>query len=393
MKTKTADQFRILIVDDIPKNIQVLGNILRNHSYQTGFATNGQQALKSLEKHEFDLVLLDIMMPGMDGYEVCQKIRANNKTKDIPIIFLTAKVEKESIVKGFEIGAQDYLTKPFNAEELLARVGTHLELSDKRKQLAGINKVLEEKVKERTAQLQKTYDELQIANEKLGQLEKTKSDFLTIISHELRTPLNGILGFTDILRHTIHDEEQLEYLGYLEEGGERLIRFADAAVLIAQLSIDRYKLSIKDIPFKEVVDLVVKNLNEKIEEKKISVSFACPEDEINCKCDSELLEIAIKNIVENAVKYSPNAGEIKIAGKQENGEIIVSITDEGQGFSEEALEKLFGFFAADKVMHHSEGYGLGLAAAKLILEAHNGKLLVENRDEGGAEVKIIMQAE
>lgn len=386
MKIKNGDQFRILIVDDIPRNIQVLGNILRNQSYQMGFATDGEQALKMLEKHQFDLILLDVMMPGIDGYEVCKRIRECEETKDIPVIFLTAKVEKESIVKGFKIGAQDYLTKPFNADELLARVSTQLELSNKRKQLADLNQHLEEKVKERTVELQKANDALESANKKLEQLEKAKGDFLTIISHELRTPMNGILGFADILRSTIRDKEQLEYLGYLFESANNLTRFADVALIIAQLSADRYKLKFKEVKLKDVLETAVQKLDKKIKEKGLEINFDCPHTAATYKCDVELLEIAFGNVIENAIKYSPEKESIVICEEKADKKLWLKITDKGEGFSDEALNKLFEYFSADKVMHHHDGFGLGLSAAKLILKAHGGDVHVKNLNEGGTEV-------
>ena len=186
-KAKENKDFRILIVDDVPKNIQVLGNILINEKYQISYTQDGNHALALIKKNEFDLILLDIMMPEIDGYEVCKKIMADPETAEIPVIFLTAKADKESVIKGFKLGARDYVTKPFNAEELLARVRTHLELKDKNEQLKNVNQTLEQKVIERTT-------ELRSANKKLLTLDKAKSDFLNIIGHEIRTPLNGIQG-------------------------------------------------------------------------------------------------------------------------------------------------------------------------------------------------------
>ncbi|MBU2554087.1 MAG: response regulator, partial [Bacteroidetes bacterium] len=123
---------KILIVDDISKNIQILGNILSQKAYDVAYAQSGIEALKLCDKQAFDLILLDIMMPGMDGYEVCEKLKKQKHTKDIPVIFLTAKAEMDSIIKGFEVGGQEYITKPFNSSELLARVQTHLLLQRQR---------------------------------------------------------------------------------------------------------------------------------------------------------------------------------------------------------------------------------------------------------------------
>lgn len=145
MKTK----FKILIVDDIPKNIQLAANILQKEGYQMAFAQNGKSALSQAQSNRFDLILLDVMMPDMDGFAVCEQLRKNSATRNIPLIFLTAKNLSESIVKGFEVGAMDYVTKPFHGAELLARVKTHLELFRSREELKKVNQQLKDEIAER----------------------------------------------------------------------------------------------------------------------------------------------------------------------------------------------------------------------------------------------------
>jgi len=187
----------ILIVDDTPENIDILVELLED--FETQIAINGEDALETAWEDTPDLILLDIMMPEMDGYEVCKKLRADERTKDIPVIFLTAKTQKEDIVKGFEVGGQDYITKPFDARELMERVKTQLELKTQREILKNMNTILEGKVQERTAQLHESNLQLEKANSKLVVLDKAKNNFLNLISHEIRTPLNGIVGSTYFL--------------------------------------------------------------------------------------------------------------------------------------------------------------------------------------------------
>ena len=210
---------KILIVDDQQKNIQVLGSLLRLENYIVGVATNGKQALEILiESNDFDLVLLDVNMPIMNGFEACRAIRKNENLKEIPIIFLTALVDTESIVKGFDVGGQDYVTKPFNSKELLARVSTQLELKHNRDKLKQVNKWLEKKVVERT-------EELNIANGKLLQLDTAKTEFLNIISHEIRTPLNGIVGPLTILNEFQLPPDVTSMIEVLDESAKRLADF------------------------------------------------------------------------------------------------------------------------------------------------------------------------
>ncbi len=381
--------FKILIVDDISKNIQLLGNLLREESYKTGFATSGQQALDILQKNDFDLILLDIMMPVMDGYEVCQKIRTNEKTKNIPVIFLTAKIEDEAIIKGFELGAQDYVTKPFKPKELLARVATHLELNYKRKQLNQFNLHLEDKVKERTEQLQEALIKIEDANVKLSQLENAKSKFLGIISHELRTPLNGIIGFASLLQTAIDDADQLEYLDFMLHSANRLLRFSEIAMLIAQLSVDRYKLNFKKNTLKAIMDSALNELDSKVREKKVIVDSNIP-NTTTVFCDYTLMKIAFKHVLDNAIRFSPESDTIKVSYTEKNNNFEISIADNGEGFTDEALESVFQFFTVENVLNHSEGFGLGLAATKLIMEAHGSRISIDNRSDKGAEVVLFL---
>ena len=379
--TKQNKDFRILIIDDIPKNIQVLGNILLKEEYQISYTQNGKEALSLINTNKFDLILLDIMMPVMDGYEVCRKLKENAETRDIPIIFITAIAEKESIIKGFNLGAQDYVTKPFNSEELLARVRTHLELKNKTEQLQSINQILEKKVAERTAELKK-------ANKQLLTLEKAKSEFLSIISHELRTPLNGIQGLTGILENSMKTTEQTEYIKYLKEASDRLVRFSETALLITSLNVEKHTLNFAPVKVRYIIDGAIAKLKDEIENNKVEIVRQIEPENLEITIDFELIDVCFLNILDNAIIFSPENSRITIKSYENNKSIIIDFIDEGPGFSKETLNKLFEYFSSGDVMH-SEGLGLSLASVKLIMDAHNGKILIENLKEGGASVKLI----
>ncbi|MCJ7538887.1 MAG: response regulator, partial [Desulfobacterales bacterium] len=177
MGNENKKKYKILIVDDIPKNIQLAANILQKEGYQMAFAQNGKSALSQINSNRFDLILLDVMMPDMDGFAVCEQIRKNSANKDIPLIFLTAKNLSESIVKGFELGAMDYVTKPFHGAELLARVKTHLELFRSREELKAVNQQLKNEMAER----------MQIEQE----LRKSEKKYRYLAVHDNLTGLNN----------------------------------------------------------------------------------------------------------------------------------------------------------------------------------------------------------
>ena len=338
--SKENKDFKILIVDDIPKNIQVLGNILMAENYQLSYSQNGKEALAAVKQNEFDLILLDIMMPVLDGYEACRQLKSDPKTKNIPIIFLTAKVEKESVVKGLKLGAVDYVTKPFNADELLARVRTHLSLKDKTEQLQSMNQILEQKVSERTAQLKE-------ANVKLSTLEKAKSEFLTIISHEIRTPLNGISGFADILLDSLASTEHEEFIKYLKTSSDRLVRFSEMALLITQLNAEKYTVEMIPMNLEKIILSALEELQEKLDVKNINIEKDFTKD-ITIITNYDLIQKSLVNILENSIDYSPENGQIFINTLIDNEAIVIEVCDQGPGFSESAISKLFEYFFIDR---------------------------------------------
>lgn len=373
----------LLIVDDLPKNIQILGRLLASTDRNIAYALNGDDALRLLSENQFDLILLDIMMPGKNGFEVCEAIRANPTTAKIPVIFLTARSEIDSIVKGFEVGAQDYITKPFNASELSARVQTQLELVNQRKQLLDLNHNLENKVAERTAQLEQ-------ANRQLANLEKAKSEFLGIISHELRTPLNGIIGITQLLSMTSIDPEQKEYLQFLSEASKRLMRFSEIALLITSLQAKNQQVDLFTVSVKNMAEMAIDDMQSAINEKELRIDTDGIQQDLMINVDSELIQKSLSILIENAAYHLASKGKIAIRTRVENHLIYIDVCDNGKGFDPELLQQLNMFVEQDNIVA-KEGLGLSLAAVKLILEAHSGHVSVANHPDGGACVSLVFE--
>lgn len=375
--------YKILVVDDEVENLMILKNILVKQNYQIITAKNGEEAISQTLINDFDLILLDIIMPGLDGYEVCKILRKNEKTSEIPIIFLTSKKDSESIVKGFEIGAQDYVTKPFNINELLARVFTHLELKKKRQELEELNNKLEEKVKERTIELVK-------ANKKIESLDNAKSAFLGLISHEIRTPLNGIMGFLDLLKKSADDPNK-ELIELTAESAERLYNFSELSLLITQLKVDMYKLQNKNLDFVQLIDKVKETIHKNWElEKKIKFNQTVHLQSPILKLDQILIEKVLYSLLDNAVKFSSGDADVTVHIYNKEGFIVCEIHDKGSGFSEEASSYIFEPFTS-RMPHDIEGFGLNLAAAKLIMQAHEGWIEVENKPKKGAKVTLYLK--
>ncbi|MBN2616612.1 MAG: hybrid sensor histidine kinase/response regulator [Bacteroidales bacterium] len=389
MEITHSRKYKVLVVDDNSENIRIIGSILRQNDYQVGFATRGQQALDILgEKGEdYDLILLDVNMPGLNGFEVCKMIREKSRLKDLPVIYLTANGEPEHVMEGFSSGGQDYVTKPFHSGELLARIGTHLELKESREQLKQMNAILEEKVKERTMELQEANKKLGAANRQLEQLDEAKAGFLRLISHEINTPLNGIVGFTEILKDLLTDTEYFGFIENLSESANRLKEFAQASLVITGLrtSPENYKKGLIDIG--EITEEVITRQTAVVKQKKIPVHFQCDTDNRTLEGNADLLKICLTNLLKNALAHTPGGQAISIRITDKDSRLLVLVEDNGPGFSAEALRTLFNPFSSSDV-HHDSNKGLGLFLVKMIADFHQAEISVSNRKSKGAKVAL-----
>jgi len=381
--------FKVLAVDDNPKNIQVIGSILMEANYEVGFAMDGKQALELLmESKDYDLVLLDVNMPVMNGFEACKAMRHNEALREIPVIFLTALNEPENILTGFDVGGQDYVSKPFNSKELLSRVKTHLDLKRSKDQLKMVNQWLEIKVKERTQDLQKANGELEIANNELIFLDKAKGEFLEKLSHEIRAPLAGIMGFISVLQNEMNPNELLELLKYLDVSASRLERFATTSMLITELRTKTTSINRESVKVDDLIEFVRQRQSDQIELRNMSVVIEGAVDTITINGERNLLEICFESLVDNALKYSPNGSKMTISAILKDGQVICSFVDQGRKFSTETLKKIYELLSLkDKQFEDNEA--LDIALVNLIMNAHLGKMEVTDNEVGGSTIRLI----
>lgn len=366
---------RILIVDDNTRNIQVVGNILMHDNIDIAYATNGHRALELAAAQQFDLVLLDIMMPGMDGYTVCQQLRKDAQNSETPVIFLTARNDPSSILLGFSAGANDYVTKPFNSAELKARVNTHLELHRQKSLLKNLNQNLEQLVIERT-------HELEAAMRQLSQLEKSKSEFLSIISHELRGPLSGIIGLTQLLKSGMRENEQIRQLDMLGAIAQRLARFSEMALLITSLRANDGMMQIMPTLANIPVEMAANEAVNILAEKNIRLSVVMPEEKMMIQIDSEMIRRCLTILIENAALNLPQGANVVLSLQKDKSETTISVSTSGFPLPDELLQAIHDFVLTGQIIT-DQSSGLSLAAVKLVLDAHGGRMKVENKGDDG----------
>ena len=368
----------ILIVDDTPENIDILVGLLEDFDKQ--IAINGADALETaLEGDPPDLILLDIMMPEMDGYEVCNRLRANEKTKDVPVIFLTAKTQKDDIVKGFEAGGQDYITKPFDARELIERVKTQLELKHQREILKNMNNILEEKVQERTAQLHESNENLDKANKQLLVLDEAKNQFLMLISHEIRTPLNGIVGSAYFLKDMIDDPELIDFIDMLKESVDRLDKFSKTALEITGMQTVGREMDKTIININTVVAKVIESKLSDADDKNCTLS-ATHEGIDRLVGIEAYFTRTVEELISNAIKYSNENTAIKIRTYEDDGKLKFSVSDTGEVILPEKIEVITKPFGLAK-NHYDKDIGLGLAYVQTFLDIHDASIEIKSSEK------------
>jgi signal transduction histidine kinase len=362
---------KILAVDDIDKNLEVIGNILGEKGFTVSLANSGKQAIKIAKRMLPDLILLDINMPEMDGYQTCWILKNDEQTSHIPVIFLSALSEKESIVKGLELGGVDYISKPFNKAELLARVNTHLELKYAK-------------------------DQLNQRNEELQEANATKDKFFNIIAHDLKSPFSSILGFTDLLIQNIekYDHARIkQFITSINESGKNTYKLIENLLEWARSQQDK-------IPFKPTQNNLYYLIYEpymlvigSASNKKITIDLEV-DKEIELVADSEMMKTIIRNVVSNAIKYTPENGKITISGTQVNDEVIINITDTGVGMSDQIKHSLFKIGETQSMIgtNGENGTGFGLLLCKEFVEKHRGKIKVESELGKGSKFIITIPA-
>lgn len=357
-------EYKILIVDDVMSNVLLLKVLLTNEKFAIATASNGRQALEQVEKENPDLVLLDVMMPDMSGFEVAQHLKSNPNTADIPIIFLTALNSTADIVKGFQVGANDFISKPFNKEELIIRVTHQISL------VAAKRLILS-----KTEEPQRT-----IAG---------RDKLYSVIAHDLRSPMGSIKMVLNMLILNLPSEkigaEMYELLTMANQTTEDVFSLLDNLLKWTKSQIGKLNVVYQDVDLVEVTDGVIEIFSMVASLKKIRIHEMKPE-KMMVNADIDMLKTVVRNLLSNAIKFSKENSEVLVKMEEVDGMAVVSVQDYGCGISEEGQKKLlhtdthFSTFGTN----NEEGSGLGLLLCKDFVVKNGGKLWFTSKEGEGS---------
>ena len=379
------EEGKILIVDDNYENLQVLGMHLQEAGYDIEFSTSGKIALDWLENEKFDLILLDINMPEMDGFEVCKKIRENKKNNNLPIVFLSAENQRETILKGLSIGGHDYITKPFDSRELVARVKTHINLKKSIDTLDMLNQTLEKKVEERTIQLQ-------IAKEKAEESDRMKHAFLNNFSHEIRTPLSGIVSTSMLLvSENLSDDDKNFCIKSIKESSDRLISTVNSVLEMSQLLSGSITANFAKTDPVKLVKTVYEEFIDLFKNKNLAFNIEIGDNINEIITDKNILKKILIKLIDNALKFT-EIGRVSIGVKSHGEQIEIFVSDTGIGINDETAKNIFAaFYQHDQSNSRiKEGAGLGLAIVYNFCKLLNGKIDITSTPDKGTYIGVTL---
>ena len=370
----------ILVVDDAAANLQVLTGMLKDRGYKVRPVPGGKLALAAAERDPPDLILLDINMPDMNGYQVCEHLKADDKLKGIPIIFISALTEPLDKVKAFAIGGVDYLTKPFQMEELHARVETHLKI-----------RRLQIELEETNARLADANSVLRRKQDELSDLHHRKDEFLAMLSHELRNPLAAILNGVHLLRIEKNENQlQQQARSIIERQVAQLTHLVDDLMEVSRITSGRVHLRLDRVVVSDIVERAVETARPLMNQRRHELAVSQAPQAIWLNADAVRLQQVLVNLLTNAAKYTADGGHIWLSVLQEGDECVLRLRDTGVGISPELLPRIFDLFTqAEQSLDRSQGgLGIGLALVHRLVEMHQGSVEVHSALGHGSEFVV-----
>ncbi|PKP46890.1 MAG: hybrid sensor histidine kinase/response regulator [Bacteroidetes bacterium HGW-Bacteroidetes-11] len=346
----------ILIVDDVPANLKVLGGILKEDGYKIRPVLNGELALQVAAKERPDLIILDIMMPDMDGYEVCRRIKASPGLNDIPVIFISALSDTQDLVRAFISGGIDYITKPFQSEEVRARVSTHIRISRQSQELQRLN------------------DE--------------KDKFFSIIAHDLRGPIGAFKQSLELItgKTNLNENVKAKLLEQLKSSAKTTYNLLENLLNWAMSQADKVNIEPRNFILNQAIHENIELLLPLANQKQIDLTATVDDSQI-VFADPDSIKLVIRNLLSNAIKFTPNHGAISISATGNGNMVEVTMQDTGVGMNKDIADKLFtsNEYYSSSGTNNEKGSGLGLVLVKDFVERNGGQIRVESAVNEGSK--------
>jgi len=355
-ETTRQDVVSILMVDDNPANLQVLTSMLKQSGWRPRPVTSGQLGLQAARNEPPDLVLLDVNMPEMNGYEVCEQLKADTRLAGIPVIFVSALGETMDKVRGFAVGGVDYITKPFQLDEVRARVTAHLELRRQRR-------------------------ELQASYDKLRESERLRDSLVHMIVHDLRSPLTAISAYLQLFGQEAKEKlgaETQEDIASAMHATRNMVRMINGILDVSKMEAQMMKLDLRECDLVQVVGQSLDDLESLVGARRLA--FERPAAPARVLADQEIVSRIVQNLLANALRFTPADGEIRVGVVVEAEHVRVFVADTGPGIPPDFRESIFDKFVQldGSALHRNRTTGLGLAFCKLAVEAHGGRIGVDS---------------
>ena len=362
MSIVDKSRFSVLVVDDNKENLKVVSNFLKKEGYRIALALNADDARMILNDNDIDLILLDVMMPGTDGFTLCRQLKEDQALAEIPVVFLTAKTDTSDLVEGFRAGGVDYITKPFHKEELIARVNNHIELAHANKEIV------------RQA-------------EQIKKINRTKDRLYSVIAHDIKSPFSNISMLISTLAEGYLEpgtEEYDEILQSINSSSQETYALLENLLQWTRSQTGDLDLSPEEIRLTDIVQNAIRFLELSIHKKQITAETDIP-DELTLYLDRNMMQSVFQNLISNAIKFTQAGGEIRITAGKSKDQAIVRVADNGIGIPEENKKKLFvdqGQLTT-RGTEDEKGSGLGLLLVKEFVERNYGSIDVESKEGEG----------
>jgi signal transduction histidine kinase len=396
------ESVQILLVDDQPANLEALQATLESTGSRFVLARSADEALLALLNQDFAAIVLDVMMPGMSGFDLAVMIRRRQRTQQVPILFLTARMlDKQDELKGYSVGAVDYLTKPIDAQILRSKIAVFIELYRKRRALARLNMELQRQITER----QRMADELRRSNDQLevhvaertaalAEASRRKDEFLATLAHELRNPLSALRTASEALRMKLDGEGHPDVTalqGVFHRQVNQLTRLTNDLLDVSRITRDKLTLQRSHVLLSDVMDAAVETVRPTIEQRQHSLDVEIPTDPVYVDGDQVRLVQIFANLLDNAARYSPNGSRIGFTAQLDSTGVLVKVSDNGSGIDREALPFVFDLFVHGRrpTTPGEGGLGIGLSLAKRLTEMHGGSMTAYSAGLGrGSEFTV-----